>query len=93
MRNDSESGVTNKWGVYIADPDAKNFFSGNLQIGSTTPTVGAEKLQVTGAASISGALTVATGGSAGKATCWKADGKTIGYCSSVVDSSGGCTCN
>ena len=33
------------------------------------------------------------GGSAGKATCWKADGRTIGYCSSVVDVAGACTCN
>jgi hypothetical protein len=35
----------------------------------------------------------AGGGSAGKAMCWKADGKTLGYCSSAVDSGGGCTCN
>lgn len=33
------------------------------------------------------------GGLAGKAMCWKADGKTLGYCSSIVDATGGCTCN
>ena len=35
----------------------------------------------------------AAGGSAGKATCWKADGITLGYCSDAVDGSGDCTCN
>lgn len=38
-------------------------------------------------------ITSAGGGSANKAMCWKADGKTLGYCSSVVDVAGGCTCN
>jgi hypothetical protein len=33
------------------------------------------------------------GGSAGKAMCWKADGKTLGYCSSVVGAGGDCTCD
>ncbi len=37
--------------------------------------------------------TDSAGGSANKAMCWKADGKTLGYCSSVVDATGGCTCN
>lgn len=31
-------------------------------------------------------------GSTGKAACWKTD-HTLGYCSSTVGSSGGCTCN
>jgi hypothetical protein len=36
----------------------------------------------------------AAGGSANHAVCWKADGKTLGYCSVVVDASGVCgTCN
>jgi hypothetical protein len=42
---------------------------------------------------VNGAFAASVGGSAGKATCWKADGKTIGYCSSVVASDGSCTCN
>jgi hypothetical protein len=33
------------------------------------------------------------GGLAGAATCWKSGGKSIGYCSTVVDASGNCTCN
>jgi hypothetical protein len=33
------------------------------------------------------------GGSAGKATCWKSGAKSLGYCSTVVDASGNCTCN
>lgn len=35
----------------------------------------------------------AGGGSAGKAVCWKADGKTLGFCSDTVGVTGGCTCN
>ncbi len=38
-------------------------------------------------------VVTAGGGSANKAVCYKSDGKTQGYCSSAVDSSGGCTCN
>lgn len=41
---------------------------------------------------VAGALD-AGGGSAGKAICWKADGKTLGFCSTVVGATGGCTCN
>uniref|UniRef100_A0A6H1ZFC9 Putative YadA domain-containing structural protein n=1 Tax=viral metagenome TaxID=1070528 RepID=A0A6H1ZFC9_9ZZZZ len=33
------------------------------------------------------------GGSAGKATCFKADGKSLGFCSSAVGAGGDCTCN
>lgn len=33
------------------------------------------------------------GGSANRAVCWKADGRTLGYCSSLPDASGSCTCN
>ena len=36
---------------------------------------------------------VSVGGSANKAICWKADGKTLGYCSSVIAADGSCTCN
>jgi len=39
------------------------------------------------------AVKVNSGGAAGKAMCWKADGKTLGYCSSVIAADGGCTCN
>lgn len=34
----------------------------------------------------------ANGGSTNKAVCWKSGG-VLGYCSSVVDAAGGCTCN
>lgn len=33
------------------------------------------------------------GGSANKAVCFKADGKTLGFCSTQPDSTGACTCN
>ncbi len=31
------TGVTNKYGVYVNDPSAKNYFAGNVGIGTTTP--------------------------------------------------------
>jgi hypothetical protein len=37
-------------------------------------------------------ITTSTGGSANKASCWKADG-TLGYCSDAVGVDGSCTCN
>jgi hypothetical protein len=40
-----------------------------------------------------GNLVIAHGGSASKAICWKADGKTLGFCSTQPDSTGACTCN
>lgn len=49
--------AANRWNIYM-DGTAANYFNGNVQIGSTTPTAGAEKLQVTGTASISSTLLV-----------------------------------
>lgn len=40
-----------------------------------------------------GTFTITVGGSAGQTTCWKADGKTLGFCSSIVGVGGACTCN
>jgi hypothetical protein len=49
--------AANRWNFY-ANGTSANYFNGNVQIGSTTPTAGAEKLQVTGTASVSGALSI-----------------------------------
>jgi len=37
-------------------------------------------------------ITTSVGGSANKASCWKADG-SLGYCSDAVGADGSCTCN
>lgn len=58
---------------------------GVITIGTTSAVTGAE-LTVNGEIA-------AGGGSAGHATCFKADGKTLGYCSDTVSASGTCTCN
>lgn len=60
--------------------------AGNGYIGINTATP-------TAVLDVNGNATIRTGGSAGKAMCWKADGRTLGYCSSIVDVVGGCTCN
>ena len=38
-------------------------------------------------------LAVGAGGSAGYATCFMADGKTLGHCTSLVGANGTCTCS
>jgi glycerophosphoryl diester phosphodiesterase len=48
---------TNKWNLYMGGT-ASNYLAGNTLIGSATPTAGAEKLQVTGTANITGALAI-----------------------------------
>ncbi len=50
----------NRWNLY-SDGTASNYVLGNLQLGSSTPTAGAEKLQVTGTANVSGLTTLAVG--------------------------------
>lgn len=41
--------VTNAWGFYADSTALNHHLGGNLLMGSTTPTAGAEKLQITGA--------------------------------------------
>ena len=62
--------ITNRWGIYIADTIAKNYFGGFVGIGQTAP---AYNLDVTGTARITGAVTLstalgATSGGTGQAT-------------------------
>jgi hypothetical protein len=51
------TGSNTRWNLYL-EGTAPNYIQANVQVGSTTPTAGAEKLQVTGAASISTNLLV-----------------------------------
>lgn len=60
--------------------------SGNGDVGIGTASPGA-MLEVNGNAMID------TGGSANHGMCWKSDGKTLGYCSTVLSATGTCTCN
>lgn len=66
-----------------AIPGNSLIVQGNVGIGVTAP---AQALVV------AGRIQINTGGMSGRATCWKPD-NTIGYCSTVVDASGACTCN
>lgn len=51
--------AANTWNFY-ANGSARNFFNGNTQIGSATPTAGDEKLQVNGTLSINSAVMLRT---------------------------------
>lgn len=51
--------AASNWNFY-ANGTARNFFNGNTQIGSATPTAGDEKLQVNGALSINSAVMLRT---------------------------------
>lgn len=75
---------------------------GQWVIGGTTTTNSMDngtkvRLENFGVASttrlIVSSSTQSGGGLAGRAMCWKADGKTLGFCSSVVGVAGDCTCN
>ncbi len=58
--------------------------NGNVGIGTTNPSARLE---------VNGNVMVDSGGLENRAVCWKPDGKTLGYCSSVVNAAGVCTCN
>ena len=62
---------------------ANLYVSGNVGIGTVAPR---QKLDVRGEVE-------ANGGSPDHAICWKADGRTLGYCASTVGIDGSCTCN
>jgi len=63
------------------------FRAGNNILGFSTN--GAERIRI----DASGNVVINSGGSANHVMCWKADGKTLGYCSTAPNSSGVCTCN
>ena len=78
------------------------YFGGNCisTIGTPVITTGSpiitqQSASVAGALSAGGIISGA-GGSNNRAVCWKSSGsgvKQLGYCSTVVDASGNCTCN
>lgn len=63
------------------------FRAGNNILGFSTN--GAERMRI----DASGNVVINSGGSANHAICWKADGKTLGYCSDDPNSHGVCNCN
>lgn len=70
--------------IYSGNKEVMRFTTdGNVSIGQTLATV---KLDINGTLKVNG-------GSPNQAICWKSDGKTLGYCLTVVNASGGCTCN
>jgi hypothetical protein len=74
--------------IYLGNTTSKTIIVGTTA--STSTTTGA--LTVAGGLGVAGA-TSSGGGSANQAVCWKSNGQTLGYCSTAVNSTGGCTCN
>jgi hypothetical protein len=78
----NQSAGTTNYAVY-ADGTTQSYFGGNVGIATTAPA---------SALDVNGSAIIRTGGAANKAVCWKADGITLGKCTTAVDASGGCTC-
>lgn len=76
--------ITTASGVYIED------LATNSGITNRYSFFGAGATDI---AHFGGPLELPASGSANKAVCFKADGKTLGFCSTVVASDGSCTCN
>lgn len=78
--------------MFVDEPNALLGISTSYASGGETPfvirTASGEKVRIS-----STAMQVAVGGSANKSVCWKSDGKTLGYCSSLQAADGSCTCN
>jgi hypothetical protein len=79
-------GTTNPLGILDIESGSSNILlnASSVGIGTSTPRA---KLEV------NGNIMIDAGGSAGHAVCWKADGKTLGSCSTIATSTGICTCN
>jgi prepilin-type N-terminal cleavage/methylation domain-containing protein len=79
-------GTTNPLSIFDVESGSSNVILNASSVGIGTTAPGA-KLEVNGNTMID------VGGSASHAVCWKADGKTLGWCSSIATSTGVCTCN
>ena len=78
------SGISIDPTVDTSTPFMKINNIGNIGIGTMDSNISLE---------INGNVMIDAGGFANHITCWKPDGKTLGYCSTAVDSSGVCACN
>ena len=90
--NGGNEGAAHSYALYIndqtvhnglnnPDPWAIKIIGGNSDLGPGITTIGTLAIANPGSAAAS------------KAVCFKTDGKTLGYCSTAIDSSGNCTCN
>lgn len=88
----SLTGLTTDFAQQYLRTDGTRQLSGNWNYGNKNIS-GAGNISVGGNFTVKEFAKIYKGGSAGKAICWKADGYTLGYCSSAVDITGSCTCN
>ena len=76
-------------GTGNAETDATKYIKFDVD-GSSNPTIETNSGNLV--LNPAGSVEIASGGSAGKAICWKT-ATTLGYCSSAVGADGSCTCN
>ena len=88
------TGLKGKLTATVADPGSDPTVTNNVQRGWFPNFYDSAKNTINGeSVTINAPVIMQTGGSASKVVCFKADAKTLGYCSTQPDSTGSCTCN
>ena len=81
MRNSSDGNITNKWGVYIDDPNANNYFAGNVDVGGILTSGGTDLYNIfnTTAPSGGGVQPYLNLGTTGSTIAWNVSGLSTNY--------------
>jgi hypothetical protein len=86
MRNSSDGNITNKWGVYIDDPNANNYFAGNVDVGGILTSGGTDLYNIfnTTAPSGGGVQPYINVGGTGATITWNVSGLSTNYQATLV---------
>ena len=81
MRNSSDGNITNKWGVYIDDPNANNYFAGNVDVDGILTSGGTDLYNIfnTTAPSGGGVDSYINLGTTGSTINWNVSGLSTNY--------------
>jgi predicted outer membrane repeat protein len=86
MRNSSDGNITNKWGVYIDDPNANNYFAGNVDVDGILTSGGTDLYNIfnTTAPSGGGVQPYINVGGTGATITWNVSGLSTNYQATLV---------